>query len=78
MVKKTELVSLLSVDCTDKCIDIFLSVFMQRYVICRKRLSMSVDRGNMRLARKLAEIVGTSRRALYTVDASPGLNEYVL
>jgi len=38
---------------------------------------MSVDRGNRRLAKKLAEIVGPAKRALYTVDASPGLNQYV-
>lgn len=39
---------------------------------------MSVDRGNMKLARKMAELIGPAKRALYTVAASPGLNRYVL
>jgi len=39
---------------------------------------MSVDRGNMKLARKLAELVRPAKRALYAVAASPGLNQYVL
>ena len=39
---------------------------------------MSVDRGQMKLARKVEELVGPARRVLYTVTASPALNQYVL
>jgi len=39
---------------------------------------MSVDRGQKKLARQMAAMVGRAKRSLYTVDASPGLNEYVV
>jgi len=38
---------------------------------------MSVDRGQRKLARKVAALVGPARRALYTVPASPGLNRFI-
>jgi len=38
---------------------------------------MSVDRGQKKLARQMAALVGPAKRTLYTVDASPGLNLYV-
>ena len=47
-------------------------------VFCRKRLSMSVDRGQMKMARKVAALVGPARRVLYPVTASPELNAYAL
>ena len=48
------------------------------FVDYRKRLSMSVDRGQKNLARQIAALVCPAKRALYTVDASPALNQYVL
>jgi len=39
---------------------------------------MSVDRGQKNLARQIAALVCPAKRTLYTVDASPALNQYVL
>ena len=67
------------IDFTDEHLSCCISVSAQvLFVVDRKRMSMSVDRGQKKLARQMAAYVGPAKRTLYSVDASPGLNQYVL